>query len=134
MFLRPMAESTIESASERTLPTVFDETWIVSSKPLKRIPELPAIFVGGDCSDRRTARRGSAGLVFPFDQLEFIHKLGITDDGVDGGGREVFVFRSKLGKEILVSRMQTPKEQHHLKNRGDGHRRARECTHVAFEA
>jgi hypothetical protein len=82
-----MAEGTIESAAERTLPTVFDEPRIVCRQPLERIPKLLAVLVRSDGGHRRTARSvaGSAGLVFPLHELELIHKLGITDNGIDGG-------------------------------------------------
>jgi hypothetical protein len=136
VFLFPTAKRTIKSPAERTLPAGFHEPGIVRRQPLKRIPELLAVFVGSDSSNRRTARSvaGSAGLSFPLHKLELIHKLYVTDDGVDGGGGEILLFRSELGKEILIAGMHTPKEEHHLKNRGDSNRRAGKRTHVAFEA
>jgi hypothetical protein len=81
MFLLAAAKGAIEVAAEGALPTLFNKGRVVRGKPLKRIAELLAVFIDGDRGHRRNARGGAARFgLFPFDELEFIHKLGVADD------------------------------------------------------
>ena len=77
---------------------------MVRGKPLERVAELLAVFIGGNCGHRRNVRGGATRFgLFPFDELEFVHKLGVADDRVNCGQRKVLVLRSKLGEKVVVS-------------------------------
>ena len=113
MFLLAAAKGAIEVAAERTLPTLFNESRVIRGEPLVRVAELLAVFIGGNCRNRGNARGGAARFgLFPFDDLKFIHKLGVADDRVNRRQRKVFMFRGKLGEKIIVSRVEAAEKKH----------------------
>jgi len=113
MFLLAAAEGATEVAAEGTLPTLFNKCRVVRGEPLERVAELLAVFIGGNRGHRRNSRGGAARFgLFPFDELEFIHKLCVADDRVNRRQRKVLVFRGKLGEKIIVSRVEAAEKKH----------------------
>jgi hypothetical protein len=136
MLFVGVTKGTVKPPPKRATPTMQNAGRIICRQPFPGGAVNLAIAVGDNRCRSRKAREGGGGDRFAIraNRHEFVHEFNVGNDRVDRRHREVLLFGGKLVEEVLIARVESAEEEHHLQNLRDGHRRTREGRKMPLEA